>query len=165
VQVPVSLHDRDAHPDALANRDSFICVALPLDEPDPVARLRRINASTQERKRDHDAETLDRLFHGLRECGPPLARFASRVASSPRAFALSVSNVPGPAEDRYLAGARICRMLSVAEIGEHHALRVAALSYAGQVGLALCADPSAVEDLDALAAGIEHEAAELLTRA
>jgi diacylglycerol O-acyltransferase / wax synthase len=163
VQVPVSLHDRDAHPDALANRDSFICVGLPLDEADPIVRLRRINAATQECKRDHDAETLDAFFHELRHAAPPLARFAARLASSPRAFALSVSNLPGPAEDRYLAGARIRQMLSVAEIGERHPLRITALSYAGEVGLGLCADPTAVEDLDALAAGIEREAAALLT--
>jgi hypothetical protein len=162
VQVPVSLHDRDAHPDALANRDSFICVGLPLDEPDPIVRLRRINAATQECKRDHDAETLDAFFHELRHAAPPLARFAARLAASPRAFALSVSNLPGPAEDRYLAGARIRRLLSVAEIGERHPLRITALSYAGELGLGVCADPTAVEDLDTLAGSIEREAAELL---
>jgi diacylglycerol O-acyltransferase / wax synthase len=163
--VPVSLHDRHAHPDALANRDSWICLALPLSLADPVARLRAINAATSERKRDHDAETLDECFRALRHAAPPLARFAARVSASPRAFALSVSNVPGPSADRWVAGARIRQMTALAEIGEHHALRVAVLSYAGKLSFGLCADPTAVEDLDALAAGIEREAAELLTRA
>jgi diacylglycerol O-acyltransferase / wax synthase len=164
VQVPVSLHDRDAHPDALANRDSHICVALPLDEPDPVRRLREINAQTAECKRHHDAETLDALTGELGRAPRPLARFATRVAASPHAFALCVSNVPGPVDDRFVAGARIRRMLSLAEIGEHHALRVTALSYAGAVAFGLCADPAAVEDLDALATGIEREAGGLLAR-
>jgi diacylglycerol O-acyltransferase / wax synthase len=162
VQVPVSLHDRDAHPEALANRDSFICVGLPLGEADPVARLRAINAATVERKRRHDAETLDALFGALRHAGRPLARFAGRLAGDPGTFALSVSDVPGPPAPRWVAGARVERMLSLAEIGERHALRVTALSYAGTLGVGLCADPGAVEDLDALTAGIADEARALL---
>jgi WS/DGAT/MGAT family acyltransferase len=165
VKVPVSLHARDAHPDALANRDSFICVALPLDEPDPVARLRAVNAATVERKRRHDAETLDALFRALRQAGRPLARLAGRLAADPGTFALTVSDVPGPPETRWVAGARVERMLSLAEIGERHALRVTALSYAGTLGLGLCADPGAVDDLDALTAGIEDEARALLAAA
>ena len=161
VKVPVSLHHPD---DAAANRDCFMCVDLPLEQADPRARLQAIRLETRERKRDHDAETLDECFHALRHAAPPLARFAARVSASPRAFALSVSNVPGPPADRWVAGARIRQMTALAEIGEHHALRVAALSYAGELSLGLCADPTAVEDLDALAAGIEGEAAELLTR-
>jgi WS/DGAT/MGAT family acyltransferase len=165
VKVPVSLHARDAHPDALANRDSFICVALPLDEPDPVSRLRAVNAATVERKRRHDAETLDALFGALRHAGRPLARLAGRLAADPGTFALTVSDVPGPPETRWVAGARVERMLSLAEIGERHALRVTALSYAGTLGLGLCADPGAVDDLDALTAGIEDEARALLAAA
>jgi diacylglycerol O-acyltransferase len=164
VQVPVSLHDRHAHPDALANRDSYICLGLPLATSDPIVRLRAINAATAERKRDHDAETLDAFFGALRHAAPPLARFAARVTSGPRTFALSVSNVPGPAEERWVAGARIARMTSLAEIGDHHALRVSAVSYAGTLAFGLCADPTAIDDLDAIGRGIRAEAQELLTR-
>ena len=97
----------------------------------------------------------------LRHAAPSLARFAARVTSGPRTFALSVSNVPGPAEDRWIAGVRVARMLSLAEVWEHHALRVSAVSYAGTLAFGLCADPGAVSDLDAIAAGIEAEAGEL----
>lgn len=158
VQVPVSLHDRDAHPDVLANRDSFICVGLPLEQPDPVVRLRAINVATAECKRHHDAETLDTLFRTLRHAAGPVARFAARLSGDRRAFALSVSNVPGPAAPRSVAGSRVDRLLSVAEIGERQALRITALSYAGTLGLGLCADAAAFEGLDDLAAGIAAEA-------
>jgi len=43
VRVPVSLHEEG---DDAGNRDSFFCVALPLNEPDPVARLRTAQAET-----------------------------------------------------------------------------------------------------------------------
>ncbi|MDQ6915466.1 MAG: WSD1 family O-acyltransferase, partial [Actinomycetota bacterium] len=156
------LHDREAHPDALANRDSFICVGLPLGEPDPVARLRTISAESALRKDRHDAETLDAFFHTLRHAGRPLAEIAARLGGGPGAFALSVSNVPGPTEARHVAGRRVERLASVAEIGERHALRATALSYAGTFELGLCADAGAVEGLDALVAGIEDEARALV---
>jgi diacylglycerol O-acyltransferase / wax synthase len=161
VQVPVSLHDRDAHPHDLGNRDSFLCLSLPLAEADPRARLGAIAAQTRERKREHDAQTIDELFGVLRHGPRPLARLAARLTGGPRAFALSVSNVPGPSQARWVAGWPVRELYSLAEIGQRHALRVTAISLAGTMGFGLCADPAAVEDLDALASGMEAEAAEL----
>jgi WS/DGAT/MGAT family acyltransferase len=161
VKVPVSLHDRHAHPDALANRDSFLCVGLPLSEPDPLARLSVISAETRLRKREHDAQALDALFGELRHAPRPVARFAARVTGGPRVFALNVSNVPGPREPRRVLGAPVAALHPLAEIGRHHALRICAVSLADTLYLGLTADASAVEDVDVLAAGLEAEAAEL----
>jgi WS/DGAT/MGAT family acyltransferase len=162
VKVPVSLHDRDAHAADVGNRDSFLCLGLPLAEPHPLVRLRAIAAETRERKREHDAETLDALFGALRHAPRPVARLGARLAAGPRTFALNVSNVPGPSEARSVASARVAELHTVAEVAEHHALRIAAVSYAGTMSLGLCADPAAVDGLDVLAAGLEQEAAELL---
>jgi WS/DGAT C-terminal domain len=52
-------------------------------------------------------------------------------------------------------------MWSLAEIGERHALRIAAVSLAGTLYLGLTADAAAVADLDVIASGLEAEAAEL----
>src|SRR5262249_13243975 len=65
VQVPVCLHAREENEGTLGNRDSFMNVDLPLAEPDPVARLRFINAETRERKVAHDADTLYAFFHAI----------------------------------------------------------------------------------------------------
>ena len=164
VKVPVSLHDRHAHPDAVANRDSFLCVGLPLAEDDPGARLRAIAADTRRRKREHDPETLDVLFRTLRRGPRPVARLASRLAATPRTFALEVSNLPGPVEPRHVLGHPAAALRSLAEIGERHALRITAVSLAGTVHVGLTADAAAVEDVGALAAGMEAEAADLLSR-
>jgi diacylglycerol O-acyltransferase / wax synthase len=161
VKIPVSLHDRHAHPDALANRDSFLCVGLPLSEPEPLARLNVISAETRLRKREHDAQALDALFGELRHAPRPVARFAARLAGGPRVFALNVSNVPGPREPRGVLGTPVAAMHSLAEIGRHHALRISAVSLAGTLYVGLTADGAAVEDLDVLAAGLEAEVAEL----
>ena len=164
VKVPVSLHDRHAHPDALANRDSFLCVALPLAEPDSTARLAQIAAETRLGKREHDAETLDALFRDLRHAPRPVARLAARLTAGPRTFALEVSNVPGPRDPRWVLGRPVTAVRSLAEIGERHALRVTAISFAGTMHFGLTADAAAVQDAPRLAAGMEEEARELLRR-
>jgi hypothetical protein len=56
------------------------------------------------------------------------------------------------------SGAPVSSLHTLAEIGEHHALRVSAISYAGAICFGLCADPAIVDDLEALATGIEAEA-------
>jgi len=159
VRVPVSLHHEG---DAALNRDSFFSVALPLNEPDPVRRLRIVHEETRERKEDHDAETMDELLERLGQVSPKLRELARQIEGSPRRFAVNVSNVPGPRAPVRVLGAPVRRLHSIAEIGERHALRVAVVSMAGTLGFGFCADPAIVEDLQAMADGVVAEA-ELLT--
>lgn len=151
-KVPVSLHRSDEG-DGVANRDSYFFVDLPVAEPDPVKRLLAINRETDERKLDHDAETLYRL--GAHP-------FVAHWAMSPRVFTFNVSNVRGPGHDVYVVGARISEMYSLAEIAPRHALRVAVISAVGTLFFGLCADREAVQDLDLVADGIERSVEELL---
>jgi diacylglycerol O-acyltransferase / wax synthase len=155
VKVPVSLH----HPGESdeANRDSFMVVHLPLDEPDPVVRLLAIAAETRERKAAHDADELDAFFNDVGRLSRSLERLAERWAMSPRVFALNVSNVPGPQGDLTVMGSRLLEMHTLAEIAERHVLRVAVVSAAGRLSFGLCADADAVERLDLVADGIAAE--------
>ena len=145
VKVPVSLHHHDA--EALGNRDSYFFVDLPVAEADPVRCMLAINRETADRKLHHDAEALYHL--GLH---PAVARWAM----SPHVFTFNVSNVPGPREPVFVRGARVRELYSLAEVAQHHALRVAVISAAGTMFFALCADRDAVEDIDVLARGLDR---------
>jgi diacylglycerol O-acyltransferase len=155
VKVPVSLH-RLGEGD-VANRDSFMIVDLPLDEPDPVARLLAITAETRERKAAHAADALDAFFHDLNRFSHSLERLADRWAMSPRVFALNVSNVPGPQGKPTVMGSPLLAMHFIAEVAQHHLLRVAIGSAAGRLSFGLCADADAVERLDLVTDGIAEE--------
>jgi hypothetical protein len=159
VRVPVSLHHEG---DAVANEDSFFSLALPLNELDPVARLRAVHVATRERKAARDAEHREVLLHEVADLSPRLEQFVTRLERSPRRFALSVSNVPGPPLPVSVLDAPVQRLHSIAEIGERHALRVSALSLAGLLCFGFCADPGLVDHLQAMAEGVEAEAHELL---
>ncbi len=162
VKVPVSLH----HPgDDEGNRDSFFTLELPLDEPDPVARLEAVRAATSVRKAEHDAETLDVLMRDLARVSPGLERLCRRFEASPRAFALNVSNVPGPRGAVEVLGAPVEAVYSIAEIGRRHALRVAVVSADGRLQFGFCSDPGIVEGLALMAAAVEADARALVDAA
>ncbi len=159
-QIPVSLHHRGESETELGNRDSYFNVDLPLSEPDPLTRLERINAETERRKELDDAEELYDFFHALARFHH-LDRAAQRFATGPREFSLSISNVPGPRAALSVAGRPVERLCSLAEPADRHALRISAISCAGNVGIGLCTDPEAVEGVGELARAIDASLAEL----
>ena len=168
VKVPVSLHgltlphgQDSGQDDAQAgNRDSFFCLDLPLGSADPLERLAAVRQATRVRKQGHDAQHLDTLTRDLART-PLLSHFAARVLTHPRSFALNVSNVPGPRQPVRVLGVPVQSMYSLAEIGEHHALRVAVVSLAGHLNFGLVADPTLLADVDHLADAVHAEAAAL----
>jgi uncharacterized protein DUF1298 len=107
VKVPVSLH-HETQPQG--NNDSYFCLPLPVGEPDPRKRLQSIRAATALRKTHHDAQDLDELLQRLSHAAPGLQRWAQRLQTSPRTFALNVSNVPGPPRPVSVLGAPVRSM-------------------------------------------------------
>jgi diacylglycerol O-acyltransferase / wax synthase len=154
VKVPVSLHHA-GEGEGIGNRDSYFFVDLPVSEPDPSECVRTINRETTQRKLDHDAESLYKLG---------LHRTVAHYAMSPRVFTFNVSNVPGPRSDVYVKQSRVTALYSIAEVAQHHALRVSVISAAGNLFFGLCADREAVKDLDVLADGLNEARDELLAR-
>jgi len=159
VKVPVSLH-HETQPQG--NNDSYFCLALPVGEPDPRKRLQSIRAATAVRKTHHDAQDLDELLQRLSHAAPGLQRRAQRLQTSPRTFALNVSNVPGPPRPVSVLGAPVRSMHPLAELAPRHALRVAIVSVADTLCYGLLADPDVIADLDVLAIAIEREATAIL---
>jgi diacylglycerol O-acyltransferase / wax synthase len=167
VKVPVSLHNMHAEPAAgelePGNRDSFFCLDLPLGSAEPLDRLAAIRNATKIRKQEHDAQHLDALMRRLART-PRLSHFAERVLAHPRSFALNVSNVPGPRRPVRVLGTPVTGMYTLAEIREHHALRLAVVSLADTLNFGFVADPSIVADVDHLARDVQAEARALLGR-
>jgi WS/DGAT/MGAT family acyltransferase len=162
VKVPVSLHNEGEN---AGNRDSFFTVGLPLNEPDPVARLRETHAATAVRKAEDDAQTMDTLLHHVDDLTPSLKRLCLRIEQSPRSFAVNVSNVPGPRAPVRLLGTPVDALFSIAEIGERHALRVAVISLGDTLAFGICTDPGIVDHAQAIADGITAEAQSLTAAA
>jgi hypothetical protein len=155
------MHRHNEAPGAVPNRDSFINIELPVQEPDCALRVLAVNEQTRTRKAGQDAEELYALFADVGHVSKRLFRLAHKVAANPHLFALSISNVRGPSGDLYLGRGRIERLYSLAEIAPHHALRVSANSFGGRISIGLCADADAIPDLMVLADGLDESLDEL----
>ncbi len=158
-RVPVSMHQEG---DDASNRDSCFFVNLPLHEEDPVERLRLVRRATAVRKESREAEELEELHRELAAV-PQLRALVERIESSPRRFAVCISNVPGPRQPVALLEQPVVSLFGFAEVGEHHALRVTANSSADQLSFGFCADPAVVPGVQAMAAAAEVEAAALIS--
>lgn len=135
---------------ACDGRGRGFCLDLPLEPADPLERLDSIRRATAVRKQGHDAQQLDALTRELARV-PPLRRFAERALAHPRSFALNVSNVPGPRRPVEVLGVPVRALYSLAEIREHHALRISVVSLANALSFGLTADPTLLTDIDTLA--------------
>jgi diacylglycerol O-acyltransferase / wax synthase len=159
VKVPVSLHHEG---EDFANRDSYFSLSLPLNEQDQATRLRVIHERTMARKRGRDAQEMEVVMHELAGVSPGLQRFCARLQASPREFAVCVSNVPGPRRAVRILDAPVRTIYSIAEIGERHALRVAAISVADTLCFGFCSDPALIDGVQDMADMVHNQARALI---
>src|SRR4029079_14462830 len=92
---------------------------------------------------------------------PTLLAQASRINFSTRLFNVIVTNVPGPQLPLYVLGRELQDAFPVAFLPENHALAVAIISYNGKIGFGMLADYDSMEDVEAVATGINESLAEL----
>lgn len=146
--VPVSVSDDVGHDHVT----SFV-VELPTGETSPVVRLHQVTYAMRMNLEASHAVSAERLA-GLAGFAPPtLHALGARVASglSRRVFNVVVTNVPGPQQPRYLAGARLLAAYPVSPLAKGQALSIGVTSYDGQVYFGLYGDRDAMTDLDVLA--------------
>ena len=159
VMVPVSVRiPGDAR---LGNRVAPAFVDVPIGAMGPKRRLAEIRKGTQHLKDSMMAMGADAIISlGAYAPGGLLAA-AARAASRGPWFNLVVSNIPGPQQPMYLAGARLVASYPSMPLGENSALSVACTSLAGTMAFGLTGDWDSMHDLDVLALALEESMAEL----
>jgi WS/DGAT/MGAT family acyltransferase len=142
---------------------AVLVVGLPVGLPDPVRRLSAIHGLTAAGKARLHASGGDAIDLPLPfTVGRWVVRASRRYGSS--RMTLAVTDVPGPREPLWLAGARLVSAVPIAPMSPLVPLSVAALSYAGELVVSVNADVAA-SGLDVLAAGIAGDFSELAERA
>lgn len=163
IAAPVSI--RSADDGELGNRVSQWFVPAPIDVADPLARVEKIRAATEELKASQQALDAD-LIMNIAEWTPTiLLTLASRSASGSAPYNMMVTNVPGPQQDLYLLGARLQALYSQVPIADSTALGVALVSYAGKLCWGFNADFESVPDLEIFVAAIETSFQEIAAAA
>jgi WS/DGAT/MGAT family acyltransferase len=151
--VPISTRAGDAT-GYIANSVSNMFTGLHVEMPDPVERLQAIHAVTKEAKAIHNALGAEMLMEWSEMSPPkPFAGFMRaysryRLADRHRPpINLVVSNVPGPRDPLYIAGARITAIYSMGPILEGIGLNVTVWSYLDQMNFGIVSCPDLMPDL------------------
>ncbi len=161
VLVPVSVRAPEER-SALGNRVAALFCPLPVDEPDPLSRLRLVSAATKGLKESRQAVGAMALTR-LGDFAPPtLAALATRLQAMAPWFNVVVTNVPGPQLPLYLLGRRLLACHPAVPLTVATTISVALLSYDGSIDLGLLGDGEQAADLAVLARAVRTSLAELV---
>ncbi len=163
VIVPVSVHGADLAGE-VRNEFSILLADLPVDLRDPVGRLRVIHEVLGPLKRNAHTSLGARVFE-LALAMPPcvLRPFGRAVLDRQPVVDLAVTNLPGPADDLYLMGARVLEMYPVVVGTGNIATIVGVLSYRDRLGICVTVDAGVVPDPEVLLAGFARSLRALLS--
>lgn len=157
--VPVSVRGRDGA--AGGNRVAPAFVDLPLGAMSVTRRLATVRRSAGDLKESMAAMSVDAIVALGAYAPAGVLAAAARVASRAPWFNVVVSNVPGPQQPLYLAGARLVGAYPAMPLGAEAPLSIACTSLAGTMAFGLTGDREAVPDLDFLGTSLEDSLAEM----
>jgi WS/DGAT/MGAT family acyltransferase len=160
--IPVSRRSRTNDPRRGNVLSGYLC-DLPVQETDPLARLRQIKITMDRHKAAGFARgpgaipvLADRMPAALHRVAGPLARHGA-----PLLFDTMITSVPIPARGLTLAGAQLQEVYPIAPLARGQALGIALSAYQGRVHVGLHADRQTLPDLHRLAAAVPAALANL----
>lgn len=127
-------------------------VALPVDEPDPAARLRPIAAERARAMQDAMVAIEPDVRAMLGRFG-----FVRRAMEHQRLVNLAATYIPGPPQRIEILGAPVIDLRPIAPLAGNIGLSFVALSYAGRLSIAVRADADQFPDLDVLTSAMEAD--------
>jgi len=166
--VPISIRS-GSEADIWTNRVSGLLSALPTNLDEPLARVRAMHDTMEAAKQQFDMLPADLIADATQFTTPALATRAIRMAAAMRIsdrmnppVNLVISNVPGPRQPLYMAGARLEHFYPVSTVVDGQGLNITVQSYLDTLDLGLVACRELVPDLEHLADLCVDEIAVLL---
>ncbi|MGB1249173.1 MAG: wax ester/triacylglycerol synthase family O-acyltransferase [Candidatus Promineifilaceae bacterium] len=162
--VPVSTRSK-SEAGTMGNQVSAMTIQLSTQIADPIERLEAIHKHTSEGKMYQGAigaKTLGNVLEfvpfGL---AGQAARLYTRLNVAERInppINLTITNVPGPQLDMYLAGHKMLSVMGMAPIIDGMGLLITVLSYNGVISMSPTSSPKVMPDLDLFARYLREEA-------
>lgn len=155
--VPVSIRTGDED-DPWSTRVSAIVAELPTLTDNPLERVRLCQVAMEDAKRQFELIPADTISEGTQATSPVIATAALRLASRLRLADrinlptnVVVSNVPGPRQPRYFAGARLDQYIPISIVTDGMGLNITVHSCLDRLDFGLVAARDLVPDLWTLA--------------
>ena len=151
--VPVSIRTgKEADP--WTNRVSAIVAELPTNCDDPIERVALCRVAMNTAKRQFDLVPADALAQATDYTSPVVAASAIRLVSRLKVadrintpINVVISNVPGPREALYFAGAKLDAYIPVSTIADGVGLNITVHSYKDRLDFGLISDRELIPDL------------------
>lgn len=150
--VPVSVRTEE-EAGTFGNRVSAMFVPIPTNEANPRRRIEQTHEVLAVAKERHEATPAELMQDATQFVPPALMSAASRVtmgllarAPVPPVLNLVISNVPGPREPLYLAGARMLAYYPVSTITDGVGLNITVISYLDHIDVGIIGDREQLED-------------------
>ncbi|GJF12086.1 putative diacyglycerol O-acyltransferase tgs1 [Mycolicibacterium cyprinidarum] len=163
--VPVSMRRPDAA-DKVDNRVSLMLPYLPVDEDNPVRRLRSVHARLNKTKATGQPRAGNALISAADHIPFSLTAWAVRLLTRlpQHAVATLATNIPGPSRPLRILGCTVTGVMPIPPIAMQLRTGVAILSYADDLYFGILADFDAAHDVGELARGVERAVARLVAR-
>lgn len=151
--VPVSIRTGDED-DVWSNRVSAIVAELPTNCADPVERVALCREAMTAAKRQFELVPAETMMEATQITSPVIAASAIRLVgrlkladrlNSP--VNVVISNVPGPREPLYFAGAKLDAYIPVSTISDGIGLNITVHSYEDRLDIGLISDRELIPDL------------------
>src|SRR4051812_7382171 len=148
--VPVSVRSRQ-EATAFGNRISAMIVPIPTNVARPRDRLRRAHELLRSAKANHSALPASLLTDATSFIPPAVAALAARTAidllgRTRPPLNLVISNVPGPRESLFCAGARLESMFPVSVVVDGVGLNMTVMSYRDHLDFGIVTDQGQIPD-------------------
>jgi WS/DGAT/MGAT family acyltransferase len=165
--IPVSVRTEE-QAGTFGNRISTMIVPIPTNVEDPRERLMRAHEYLRGAKERHSALPADLLTDATSFIPPAVAARAARttmdiLGRTRPPVNLVISNVPGPREPLYCAGALLLAHYPVSVVIDGVGLNMTVMSYRGHLDFGIIADRDQVDDAWALIDGSAAALDELST--
>jgi diacylglycerol O-acyltransferase len=158
--IPVSVRAAAEERD-FGNRISFMVVPIPTDEPDAGRGLQRAHELLRSAKEHHAALPAGLLTDASTFVPPAVLALAARTTVDVLSrvqppLNLVISNIPGPREPLYCAGARLEAAYPLSVVVDGVGLNITVLSYEDVIGVGIVTDREQIGDPWPLLDGIRR---------
>ncbi|AEF36498.1 triacylglycerol synthase [Mycolicibacter sinensis] len=147
-------------------RQAVLLPRLPVDEDNPVVRLRLVHARLAQARADADRGPASAVAAVARAIPVPVTAWATNLLSRlpQRSVVALAASVPGPGRPLAIMGRPVSAVLPVPPIAMQLRTGAAILRYADSLFFGIVSDYGTVRDADELARGVEAAVARLLVR-
>ncbi|MGM0766386.1 MAG: wax ester/triacylglycerol synthase family O-acyltransferase [Pseudomonadota bacterium] len=159
VAVPFNLRPLRQPIETLGNQFGLVLVCLPVEVADPIMRFRQVQENMNRLKRSYQAQVTYSLLD-LFGRGPDILERRALALLSNKASAV-LTNVPGPKEAVYLAGAKLIQPMFWVPQSGNIGIGMSIFSYAGTVQFGITIDRNIKADPNAVMGYFRDSFAEL----